>query len=101
MKNRFQNLPFKIQLAALHLGMTLQRVARMKNDLGGGSLTLLGVMYHTKGAYKGRKGSNKEAGTLGGGAVEFGKGGGVVAGLPAGFDDMVGAVLVEFSSPIA
>jgi hypothetical protein len=76
MKNRFQNLPFKIQLAALHLGMTLQRVARMKNDLGGGSLTLLGVMYHTKGAYKG-------------------------AGRPAGFEDRVGAVLVEFSSPIA
>jgi hypothetical protein len=30
------------------LGMTLQRVARMSDKLGGGSLTLIGVMYHTK-----------------------------------------------------
>ena len=31
------------------LGMTLQRVARLNDALGGGSLTLLGVMYHEAG----------------------------------------------------
>ena len=49
-------------------------------------------MYHTKGAYKGKKGSNKETGTIGsgGGGGEASAGGGVsgVPGLPAGFDDM-------------
>jgi len=34
------------------LGMTLQRVARMNDELKGGSITLMGVMYHPKGAYK-------------------------------------------------
>ena len=34
------------------LGMTLQRVARMNDKLKGGSITLMGVMYHPKGAYK-------------------------------------------------
>ena len=34
------------------LGMTLQRVARLNDKLKGGSITLMGVMYHPKGAYK-------------------------------------------------
>ena len=61
------------------LGMTLQRVARMNDEMGGGSLTLLGAMVHEKGAYKGRRGGLKDSGDLvGGGGFE----------LPAGFDDM-------------
>ena len=47
------------------LGMTLQRVARMNDELGGGSLTLLGVMYHERGAYKGRRGDAKNSGAVG------------------------------------
>ena len=65
------------------LGMTLQRVARMNDELGGGSLTLLGVMYHERGAYKGRRGDAKNSGAVGETA-----GGGAAPGLPAGFDDM-------------
>jgi F-type H+-transporting ATPase subunit alpha len=65
------------------LGNTLQRVARMSDALGGGSLTLLGVMYHEKGAYRGRKGSNKDSG-----AVGSAEGTGVTLQLPAGFDEM-------------
>ena len=34
------------------LGMTLQRIARLNDKLKGGSITLMGVMYHPKGAYK-------------------------------------------------
>ena len=61
------------------LGMTLQRVARMNDEMGGGSLTLLGAMVHEKGAYKGRRGGLNDSGDLvGGGGFE----------LPAGFDDM-------------
>ena len=65
------------------LGMTLQRVARMNDELGGGSLTLLGVMYHERGAYKGRRGDAKNSGAVGEIA-----GAGATPGLPAGFDDM-------------
>ena len=55
----------------------------MSDALGGGSLTLLGVMYHEKGAYRGRKGSNKDSG-----AVGSAEGTGVTLQLPAGFDEM-------------
>ena len=34
------------------IGAMLQRVARLNDQLGGGSITLLGVMYHPQGAYK-------------------------------------------------
>ena len=67
------------------LGMTLQRVARLNDKLGGGSLTLLGIMYHQKGAYKGKKGSLKESGTVGAAGEGVAA---AVPGLPAGFDDM-------------
>ena len=65
------------------LGTTLQRVARMSDSLGGGSLTLLGIMYHEKGAYRGRKGSNKDSG-----AVGSSEGADGTLQLPAGFDQM-------------
>jgi F-type H+-transporting ATPase subunit alpha len=59
------------------LGMTLQRCARLNDKKGGGSLSLIGCMWHQKGAYKGRKGSKKDSGDL---AAE--------AALPSGFDEM-------------
>tara|TARA_B110000977_G_scaffold195888_1_gene275182 strand:- start:3332 stop:4546 length:1215 start_codon:yes stop_codon:yes gene_type:complete len=64
------------------LGMTLQRVARMNDKLGGGSLTLMGVMYHQTGAYRGKAASEKNSGVVGeSGSV-------VVPQLPAGFGEM-------------
>jgi F-type H+-transporting ATPase subunit alpha len=68
------------------LGMTLQRVARMNDKKGGGSLTLLGVMYHEKGAYRGLKASEKNSGMVG----ETAEDGAVIAvpSLPANFESM-------------
>ncbi len=74
------------------LGMTLQRVARMNDEMGGGSLTLLGAMVHEKGAYKGRRGGLKDSGDLvGGGGFE----------LPAGFDDMDDALRAKIVAALA
>ena len=70
------------------LGMTLQRVARLNDKLGGGSLTLLGVMYHEAGAYRGKRASEKNSGTVGEAADDDGEASVVVPALPAGFDDM-------------
>ena len=70
------------------LGMTLQRVARLNDALGGGSLTLLGVMYHEAGAYRGKRASEKNSGTVGEAADDDGDATVVVPALPAGFDDM-------------
>ena len=70
------------------LGMTLQRVARLNDELGGGSLTLLGVMYHEAGAYRGKRASEKNSGTVGEAADDDGEASVVVPALPAGFDDM-------------
>ena len=70
------------------LGMTLQRVARLNDTLGGGSLTLLGVMYHEAGAYRGKRASEKNSGTVGEAADDDGEASVVVPALPAGFDDM-------------
>jgi F-type H+-transporting ATPase subunit alpha len=70
------------------LGMTLQRVARLNDKLGGGSLTLLGVMYHEAGAYRGKRASEKNSGTVGEAADDDGDATVVVPALPAGFDDM-------------
>ena len=55
----------------------------MSDALGGGSLTLLGIMYHEKGAYRGRKGTNKDTGAVG--SAEGADG---TLQLPAGFDQM-------------
>ena len=46
------------------LGMTLQRVARLNDKLGGGSLTLLGVMYHEAGAYRGKRARDSGRGAI-------------------------------------
>ena len=83
------------------LGMTLQRVARLNDDLGGGSLTLLGVMYHEAGAYLGKRASEKNSGTVG----EAADGDGddvsvVVPELPAGFDDMPEATREKIKAAI-
>ena len=60
------------------LGMTLQRVARLNDTLKGGSITLMGVMYHPKGAYKKTFKSGVEGAGMGGavlpGSVESIKG---------------------------
>jgi F0F1-type ATP synthase alpha subunit len=48
------------------LGMTLQRVARLNDALKGGSITLMGVMYHPKGAYKKTFKSGVEGAGMGG-----------------------------------
>ena len=60
------------------LGMTLQRIARLNDKLKGGSITLMGVMYHPKGAYK----KTFKSGVEGAGA------GGAV--LPSSVDSIAG-----------
>ena len=76
------------------LGMTLQRVARMNDKLGGGSLTLMGVMYHETGAYRGKRASDKNSGTVGeSGAV-------TIPSLPTGFDAMPKAMQQKIKAAI-
>ena len=75
------------------LGMTLQRVARLNDELGGGSLTLLGVMYHEAGAYRGKRASDKNSGTVGEASV-------VIPELPAGFEAMPEATKAKIEAAI-
>ena len=83
------------------LGMTLQRVARLNDALGGGSLTLLGVMYHEAGAYRGKRASDKNSGTVG---EASGDGNGeasvVIPELPAGFESMPEATKAKIEAAI-
>jgi F-type H+-transporting ATPase subunit alpha len=83
------------------LGMTLQRVARLNDALGGGSLTLLGVMYHEAGAYRGKRASDKNSGTVG---EASGDGNGeasvVIPELPAGFEAMPEATKAKIEAAI-
>lgn len=83
------------------LGMTLQRVARLNDALGGGSLTLLGVMYHEAGAYRGKRASDKNSGTVGE-ASEDGNGEAsvVIPELPAGFESMPEATKAKIEAAI-
>ena len=77
------------------LGLTLQRVARLNDELKGGSITLMGVMYHPQGAYKKTFKSGVE-GAGSGGAV-----------LPSsvesikGFDSMPAAVQEKLRKALA
>ena len=82
------------------LGMTLQRVARLNDELGGGSLTLLGVMYHEAGAYRGKRASEKNSGTVGEAADDDGEASVVVPALPAGFDAMPEATRKKIAAVI-
>ena len=83
------------------LGMTLQRVARLNDALGGGSLTLLGVMYHEAGAYRGKRASEKNSGTVGEAMDDDGDDVSVfVPALPAGFDDMPEATRAKIEAAI-
>ena len=76
------------------LGMTLQRVARLNDKLGGGSLTLLGVMYHEAGAYRGKRASDKNSGTVGEASSV------VIPELPAGFEAMPEATKAKIEAAI-
>ena len=76
------------------LGMTLQRVARLNDELGGGSLTLLGVMYHEAGAYRGKRASDKNSGTVGEASSV------VIPELPAGFEAMPEATKAKIEAAI-
>lgn len=77
------------------LGMTLQRVARLNDKLKGGSITLMGVMYHPKGAYKK---------SFKGGMETSGSGGAVLPNSVEsikGFDSMPSAVQEKLRKALA